>query len=84
MLFGKKYFLYLQTYADKTSIEVCICPSWLQLFRNWLGYSLKMEAIFLVNIFFNLNLGIGYFLAFELVVYNQNILSPLLSSVIMS
>ena len=40
------------TYADKTSIEVCIPSYWLQLFmhtfRDGLARSLKMEAIFVV------------------------------------
>ena len=41
------------TYADKTSIEVCISSYWLQLFmhkfRDGLIHSLKTEAIFLVS-----------------------------------
>ena len=41
----------IDVYADKTSIEVCICSHWLQFFmhkfRDGLARSLKMEAIFL-------------------------------------
>ena len=47
-------FLYDRpSYADKTSLEICVCPYWLQLFvhklRNGLVPSLKVEDIFLVQ-----------------------------------
>ena len=44
-LTNEEFFLFYNFYADKTSIEVCICSYWLQLFDG-LALSLKMEAIF--------------------------------------
>ena len=45
-------FFLIYTFADKTSIDVCIASYWLQLFmhkfRDGLAFSLKMEAIFLL------------------------------------
>ena len=55
MLFGKLFFfVVIMTYADKTSIEICICSYWLQLFMNKFGeglalsLSIKTEVTFLV------------------------------------
>ena len=50
----------IDVYADKTSIEVCICSYWLQIFmhkfRDGLARSLKMEANFLGFFFFLLSM----------------------------